>query len=72
MSRDVTPATRAVMRCIESLGYRVGIACDDERGRWLATAKNDGTGQFHVAKTEEEATVIATLAEMVGIDVMDG
>jgi hypothetical protein len=62
MPRDITPANRARLHAIEALGYRTGIG--ENAGRWIATAKNDATGQFHVAKAETEDEVIAALVEM--------
>jgi len=32
---------------------------------WIATAKNDAAGQFHVAKAGSEDEVIAALADLV-------
>lgn len=76
MPRDIQSSSRAVLREIQSLGYRTGVAAEPEGSprfpRWYATAKRDSDGQFHVAKADDERTVIAELARLVGLDLLEG
>lgn len=65
MSRDISIQNKAIMARIQALGYRIGIG--EMNGRWIATAKRDSDGQFHVAKGETENEVVALLAESAGI-----
>ena len=39
---------------------------------WIATAKRDPDGDFHVAKAPNEHRAISELAQSVGIDLGDG
>jgi len=55
---------------VESLGYRVGIGEQD--GHWIATAKRDTDGQFHVSKAASEREVIDGLLHLVGIPPASG
>lgn len=57
------------LRTIESLGYRVGIS--EQGGRWIATAKRDTDGQFHVSKTPSELEGIDGLLASLGISNSD-
>ena len=68
--RDISSTTRVIKKQLESLGYRVCIACDHDR--WICTAKDDDSGQFCVVKADTENQAIAELAELVGIDLADG
>ena len=70
MARDIAPHNRATLRTIEAIGYRVGIG--EQVGQWIATAKRDNDGQFHIAKGENEDETVAALAELVGIELEDG
>lgn len=65
MSRDISMQNQAIMARIQALGYRTGIG--EMNGRWIATAKRDSDGQFHVAKGETEDEVVALLAESAGV-----
>ena len=68
--RDMKSTTRVLKNHIESLGYRVCVACDDPV--WICSAKNDEAGQFFVAKSDTEDRAIAELCELIGIDLEDG
>lgn len=70
MPRDAQPTTKAIMKLVELQGYRIGLG--EYEGIWIATAKRDHDGQFHVAKAPEEHIAICELAESVGIDLEDG
>lgn len=54
------------MAVIELQGYRCGLG--DIGGTWIATAKRDHDGQFHVTKATEEHLAICEPAISVGID----
>ena len=58
------------MKLVEMEGYRVGLG--EYEGTWIATAKRDSDGQFHVSKAPEEHLAICELAMSVGIDLEDG
>lgn len=63
MPRDISDHNRDTLKRIEAMGYRVGIGEGD--GRWIATAKRDSDGQFHVSKAGSEDEAVMTLAELV-------
>lgn len=69
MPRDLSPHNRAVLRHIESLGYRCGVG--ESRGVWYATAKRDEPKDFHRVRGEDEDAVVAARAESVGVDLRD-
>lgn len=57
---------------ITEQGYRTGIAWDEEREQWVATAKHDGEDRFYSARAPSEARAIAMLADAVGVELEDG
>ena len=68
--RDMKSTTRVLKHHIESLGYRVCVACDDPV--WICSAKNDEAGQFFVVKSDTEDRAIAEICELIGINLEDG
>lgn len=43
------------------------VCIGEQAGQWIATAKRDSHGQFHVAKADDEDEAVTTLAKMVDV-----
>ena len=63
---------RVVLDHIELLGYRVHVGSDADNLVLVATDRQTGEQHMVQSRIAEYPTAVAQLAEMIGIDLMDG